>query len=62
MVICVTADLTVRQHSSFENVSILLLFALVIATNATEAQICFQDQAGLCVAGEPLIMLLVTAV
>ena len=46
MVICVTADLTVRQLSSFKNVSIFLLFALVIATNATDAQICFPDQAG----------------
>ena len=29
---------------------------IVIATNTTEAQICFPDQAWLCVAGEPLLM------
>ena len=29
---------------------------IAIATNTTEAQICFTDQAWLCVAGEPLLM------
>ena len=39
LVICVTVDLMVQRLSSFKDVSIFLLFALVIATHTTYAQI-----------------------
>ena len=39
LVICMTVDLMVRRLSSFKDVSIFLLFALVIATHTTDAQI-----------------------